>query len=444
MMRRWFFAFLAAAAGCGPVDARTPYRSPAYVLGQSRIKAAVHQFEGHEAAFLAGWSRVEIDVPDGAPLAGYRRGDGAHEGVRDPVCVRAFSISHEGGAPLLFLVADLIAVDRGLADEVRRRLRDEVPPDRVRFSASHTHSSLGGYVSHFLFELTTGEFYAPAFEAVVDAHVDAARLALAEMAPARIGSAEARAPGLCANRVRTGAPVDDALLVLYFEHLEAGGRAALVNHACHPVIFREEHRQISADYPGELAARFERRALDVLGLAAGAVGNAEPRVATLEAMAEGLTEPLFEALSEARANARPSGLLIATQVELPLPRLSVQLLPGLVLWSPVAQAALRPRFSFELSVVGEAALLGLPVELAGHLGRAWRQRTAKQGFRLFLLALGGDYLGYVNARETFGLEVAERGPGYDNELVTLGLLGPSGAELVLGLGDTLLSGLPRR
>ena len=327
---------------------------------------------------------------------------------------------------------------------VRARLAGLIPSDRVRFSASHTHSSLGGFVSHFFFEFTTGSYLESAFEAVVNAHVEAAKRALTAMAPARIGSAEARAPGACTNRVQPGGSIDDSLLVLHFESLETNTRAALVSHGCHPVVLRERHRQISADYPGELAARFERRDFEVLALAAGGVGNAEPTQGSLEGMAGKVSGPLASALSRARTSAKTSGLLLVSRTELPVPRLSVQILPGIALWPPLSEAALGPRFSFELAVIGDAALFGLPVELAGSLTRAWRARVADRGFRLFLLAFGGDYLGYVNARETFELASELRGPGYHNELVTLGLLGPSGAEFVLGLGDQWLEGLPPR
>lgn len=431
-------ALLLLAAGCGPVDARPPHRSPSYLEGKARIARLAEPVREDRGPYLAGWARVRLRAPEGAPVAGYRRGEHAHEGERDPIHVRAFAIGVRGGTPVVLFSADLLAAERAYVEAVRERLRGLLPAERLRFSVTHTHSSLGGYVSRLPFELTTGRFHPGAFEAVVEAHVEAARLALSDMAPARVGHAEARAPGVCANRVEPGAPVDEVLSVLHFEHLEGGRRAALLSHGCHAVVWRAEHRQLSADYPGALAARLEGRVLDVLGFAAGAAGNADPALPTVEAMAEALSEPLHEALSAARSRARGEGRLLVAQIELPTPRLQVQLASGLAVWSPLAEALLEPRFSLELTVIDEAALLGLPLELAGRLGAAWRARAARRRLRLFFLAFNGDYLGYVNARETFALPEHERGPGYHNELVTLSFLGPAGAEALLGLGEAWL------
>lgn len=427
-----------AFAACGPVDPRPPHRTPAYLEGQARIQRLAPRLRQEHGPYQAGWARVRIPAPAGAPVAGYRRGDHAHEGERDPLHVRAFAIAVEGGLPVVFLTADLIAAERGYTEAVRDRLEAELPRERLRFSATHTHSGLGGYVARFPFELTTGAFHAAAFDAVVEAHVEATRLALHHMAPARVGHAEALAPGVCKNRVEPGAPVDEVLSVLHLEHTEGGARAALLSHGCHAVVWRADHRQLSSDFPGALSARLEGRALDVLGFVAGGVGNAEPALPSVEAMAEALIEPLQSALAVARARARPSGRLMTTQVELPTPRLQVQLLSGLALWSPLSEAVLAPRFSIELTVIDEVALLGLPVELAGHLAAGWREHAARRGLQLVFLGFNGDYLGYVNARETFELPKERRGPGYHNELVTLSFLGPPGAELVLGWGEALL------
>lgn len=427
-----------AFAGCGPVDPRPPHRTPAYLKGRARIERLAPRLVQEDGPYRAGWARVRIRAPEGAPVAGYRRGDRPHEGERDPLYVRAFAIAVEGGLPVVFLTADLIAAERGYTEVVRDRLEAELPRERLRFSATHTHSGLGGYVARFPFELTTGPFQAETFDAVVEAHVEAAHLALHHMAPARVGHAEASAPGVCKNRVESGARVDEVLSVLHLEHAEGGARAALLSHGCHAVVWRADHHQLSADFPGAIAARLEGRALDVLGFVAGGVGNAEPALPTVEAMAEALIEPLQSALAAARAGARPSGRFMTTQVELPTPRLQVQLLSGLALWSPLSEAVLAPRFSLELTVIDEAALFGLPVELAGHLAAAWREHAARRGLRLVFLGFNGDYLGYVNARETFDLPTERRGPGYHNELVTLSFLGPAGAELVLGWGEALL------
>lgn len=437
----WALVF---AVACGPVDPRPPHRSPAWLEGRARIERAAPEVHEVRGAYRAGWARVRLYAPAGAPVAGYRRGAAAHEGELDPLYVRAFAVAVEGAPPVVLFTADLLAAERGYTEAVRHRLQAARPGVRLRFSASHTHSGLGGYVARFPFELTTGPFRPEAFGAVVAAHVEAAQLALDHLAPARVGAAEARAPGVCKNRVELGAPVDEVLTVLYLEHRAGGGRAALLSHGCHAVVRPREARQLSADFPGELAGRFEGRALDVLGFAAGGVGNAEPALETVEAAADALSEPLAAALEVARAGARDEGTLLAAEIELPAPRLQVQLTPGWAVWSPLAQAALSPRLTLELTVIGETALLGLPVELAGHLAAAWRARSARRGLRLGFLGFNGDYLGYVNARETFALKEERRGPGYVNELVTLSFLGPGGAELVLGLGELWLERVTSR
>ena len=114
-----------ANLGCA-VDRRPPFAQPAYVEAIRRLEGGPGPRVG-AGAFRAGWARVEIEVPTGAPLAGYgERGGAAHLGVRDPVYVRALAVG-AGEVRVVLLASDLLLLDAETSQEIRDALAPLFP-----------------------------------------------------------------------------------------------------------------------------------------------------------------------------------------------------------------------------------------------------------------------------------------------------------------------------
>lgn len=435
---------------CAPLDRRPLVSTPAYGESFRAIDHAAALAPASTGRYRAGWAKVELAVPPGAPLAGYGEREGAPStGVRDPVYVRAFAIdagdpAKRAGSAVVIFTADLLLSPPNVAAEVRARLRGELDPSRLFFTASHTHSGPGGLIPGLIWELVFGPYDPRAFEAAVSAHVRAAREALEDMAPARVGAAEVRVPGLIANRVERGGPTDDHLFVLSLSQAE-GRRAALWSFGCHAVTLPASNTRVSADYPGEIAAKVEGSGLEVLGFAAGGVGSSNPRHER-PADTSWLTGPLLDALRRgldaAERGARDAGSIASAQLVIDAPPPRYRVGADTMLWPVLTQAIVdTSRAPLGAVALGDVVLVHQPGELSGELTRAARAAARDRGIRLAMFPFNGGYAGYVVPRRVYDLPDARGEELLHYETRTMAFFGPYGADLFMSLSLELAQGV---
>ena len=222
----------------------------------------------------AGFSRVDITPILGIGLSGYYV-PRVSDGVLDPLEANAL-VLRGGDTTLAFIAVD----NCGLAatavyDSCRTRVAEALGTreDCVLISATHTHTS---------------PFWGEGDDPVVVEYTrwleqrlaDAARLAAADLRPARMGSGVGHAPDVAFVRrfrmkdgsIRTNpgvdnpdilepiGDVDDRVNVLRFER-EGAGDIVLVNFGNHPDVVGG--CKLSADWPGFLRRRVEKALDDV-------------------------------------------------------------------------------------------------------------------------------------------------------------------------------------
>ena len=425
-----------AQLGCA-VDRRPPFAAPEYVEAIHRLQTGPGPRVG-AGPFLAGWAKVEIEVPAGTPLAGYGERDGApHLGVRDPVYARALAIG-AGQARVVLLASDLLLLDDRTTLEIREALAPLVSEEALLFTASHTHSGPGAYAEGLIWELVFGAYAEESRRAVVRAHVAAVEGALLQQGPAKIGVSEIEGPdALIANRVERGGPVDGVLYVLSVERQD-GRRAAWWSYGCHPVTLPASNLLLSADYPGQIAAQFEGRRLEFLAFSAGGVGSSNPAREQDDTgwLIEPLGRLLERGLDRARATAKSEGRVAFFSRRVPLPTVNYRIGEGFGLFGPLVQALTRLPKTLALRAVAidQAVILQLPAELSGNLSRGARASARRAGLKLAITPFNGSYVGYVVPRRVYDLPEAERAElhGYETQVMTF--FGPYGGDLMINYG----------
>lgn len=427
---------IGALVGCA-VDRRAPFAQPEYVEAIRRIEGGPGPRVG-AGAFRAGWAKVEIQVPAGAPLAGYgERGGAAHLGVRDPVYVRALAIG-AGEARVVLLASDLLLLDAETSQEIRDTLAPLLPREALMFSASHTHSGPGAYAQGLIWELVFGAYAEESRRAVVQAHVSAVEQALLDQGPATVGASEIAGPAsLIANRVERGGPVDEVLYVLSVER-EGGRRAAWWSYGCHAVTLPASNLLLSADYPGQIAAQFEGRGLELLAFSAGGVGSSNPAREQEDTrwLVDPLSRRLERGLEQARAQAKREGRVAVLSRTVPLPPVNYRIGEGLRLFAPLVQALTRLPRVLELRAVAidQAVILQLPAELSGNLSRGARASARRAGLKLAITPFNGTYVGYLVPRRVYDLPEIERGELHAYETQVMTFFGPYGGDLMINYG----------
>lgn len=223
----------------------------------------------------AGFARVNITPPLGTPLLGYFNVvERLAETIMDQLEVNALAVS-DGKNKVVMLSADLTSIKQ-CVDEYRQRIASEVdlPVESIMLSVTHTHSAPMTFKSSENDHRIRGSKY---IDFLVSRFCDAAKLALADLKPAKMGWAVGHAPNVSFNRrylmkngcVRTNPdgyendivrPVnvaDDRVNVLRFLR-EGGKEIALVNFGNHPCTLLDDNK-VSADYP-----RFVRETVEAV------------------------------------------------------------------------------------------------------------------------------------------------------------------------------------
>jgi hypothetical protein len=236
--------------------------------------------------------------------------------------------------------------------------------------------------------------------------------------------ASATVAGASANRRRLHGPVDPELSLLRFAR-DSGSPIDVVSFGAHPVIGSErENGTISADFPGELCARLERRGVSPLFFQ-GAVGGLSPLFPEFPmkldehlALVGDVLERGYERAERSLEPLAPAGLE-ARRLPVALDAIRCKMLPPHGPWFAAGEAALAPLRGFierlgrdgrtsepearlHLLRLGEAALLGTPCDLGVQVALALKRVLRDAGVRLPLVgSQAGGYVGYVHLPDDY-------------------------------------------
>ncbi len=220
--------------------------------------------------FLIGTGKADITGPlVDVPFSGYVRPTHIASGVHTRLGARAFIIGElEGDRRLAFVSADLLntshEVRLSVVDNLRAKYGELYSLDNVVLSATHTHSSPGGY-SH------DGAFREAYFEAVVRGITQALEAAHEDLRPGRIliGQSEVEGAGVNRSRVaylqnpesersRYGDDTDRTMTLLKLQR-DDGVLGVLSWFAVHPTTLTFNNPLVSADHKGFAALEMEAR-----------------------------------------------------------------------------------------------------------------------------------------------------------------------------------------
>jgi neutral/alkaline ceramidase-like enzyme len=376
-------------------------------------------------AINAGASSLEIQLPAGAPLAGYggfpRRawipdvlGRLPHAfwftpstGVHDPLRVRALAFG-SAGLRILWLSVDLVGVDPAMVAEVRARLAGSSgAPATVIVSASHTHSGPGAYADSAFWGFLAADRESPAVrKAILDGMERAARVAERRQVPARLAWGKTTVTGLASSRL--GLPLDPELGLLKVMSGDGRPLALVWNYAIHGTALGRENSLLSGDLMAEASARLERETGGPVLFVNGAAGDVSPRQRGWSGVEQGGAALAAGALAAWRS--LPPGhdlrLQVAhSEVSLPDPALSLRNCAGG--WVPRAvrvglAGALPTTARLTAMRIGGTAWVTIPGELQTRLGLDIKT-AGRRGFNeTFVAGYSNDYLGYFLTPQDYG------------------------------------------
>jgi hypothetical protein len=193
---------------------------------------------------IAGTSAVVLETPIGVEMMGYAARAGTALSLHDPLHARALYLASD--SDLLLIECELCLLAPSQAGEIRDRIaaKTGISRERILVGCIHTHSGPDTGLGALLGGSAPPDHVAPLLEAAVEAGVRAR----AEAAAARlgVGCAEAR---IGRNRRCPDGPLDTDVLVIRVDRADGSPLSVLYVHGCHPTALGHDNLAYSADWP---------------------------------------------------------------------------------------------------------------------------------------------------------------------------------------------------
>ncbi|WP_299759342.1 neutral/alkaline non-lysosomal ceramidase N-terminal domain-containing protein [uncultured Pontibacter sp.] len=415
-----FFLLLITACVVRPLD-RTPYQESAYYQETISSQSASPATVTHGDTVQVGWAKINITPPVGTPLAGYGKRMGmTYEQVHDSAWVRTFAFSN-GKAEAYYVALDLLIVPM----EVLQKLEQAYPqlglkPEQVYLTATHSHTSFGGWGKKLGVKFMSGKYDAELVERLTQQIVQSIELARQNLQPTKVGFGSTSAASLVKNRLLKNPDNpyykerlenrDTALRFVKFER-EDGTTAILSVFSAHPTILPSDDPTLSRDYPGVLVDELEER-VGFTSFSAGAVGSHSTvylKGDTHEST-KAVGERLAKLLREELLNVKTGYIntLGYGRVPFQLPEPSWRISKGLRL-APVLFNSIfgdHPAHITSLQL-GNIVFLGAPADYSGEFVAQIAQQAQAQGQHAIVTSFNGGYIGYITPDKYYNLQEYE-------------------------------------
>jgi hypothetical protein len=438
---------LALVLGLDTVDYQPFIKSSYYAETAARLAALPSTNVLRHGDLRAGFGRAQLTPTLNAtehdplrgqfrsvPLAGYGAREGRPAtGVHDDLWVKAAAFEVAGHIGVM-VGADALIVPREVAESAAAQLRSNpgLQREQIYLSASHTHSSIGGWGEGAVAEAFAGPFQPGVREWFADRIVVAVRQAVADLKPASIGSGSFTAEAWIRNRLvgRLG-QVDPEFSFLLVRQ-EEGVVGVIGSFSAHATVLSSDMMEFSADYPGAWQRAVEQSTGGCAVYLAGAVGSHSPvpgsgerGTAAVERMGQALARALLEQVPSIQLTNRIPFATLGLNVS--LPPLHARLSDGLRLRPWIAGRLLPVHSDTHLQAfrLDDAVWISTPCDFSGELAIGVKEALQARGRRGQVTSFNGDYIGYIIPARYYHLD------GYEPRLMSF--FGPNAADYLVEL-----------
>ncbi len=359
--------------------------------------------------WLGGWATVNVTPAQPAELVGYSP-RGPYTFVQDSSHVKALTLSN-GKSSIAWLNYELLIVHPQLADQVRAGVQKAgISVDQLIFTATHTHSGMGGYMPGLVGSLAFGGYDEEVIEQLVTGSVRALQTALASQDTVTLSYKKTSVPDLVSNRFVKGGAIDPFVRQVLFQRKD-GQKATFLTYSAHATALSSKFMGLSGDYPAFLTQHLEEEEVDFALFAAGTVGSHRP-------MAEGNTPELVGAYAQAisekisadtsKIALQGESLLRSSKVAIQLgePQLRVTTNLRIRPWLFRSLLGEVPAY-LDITQVGNILFISSSGELSGIFYEAWDALAKEKGLELVVTVFNGSYIGYITPDELYDAQFHE-------------------------------------
>ena len=386
-----------------PLD-RSPLESSEYYLKtiQSLENTKLNdEYTKDKDTIRVGWSKASLIPNYLTSLAGYGARKGVnHEGINDSIWVRAV-VFDNGINKSVYVSMDLLIVPPNLN---RKKLLEgtDFKEDEIYFTASHTHSSIGGYLEGIAGEIFGGKFDKRNLDFITEKTREAIISAHESISKAKIGYAPIFASDFITNRlIGDSLGTYDPYIRLIKIKKDNGQNAAIFSYSAHATCHSHNQRKISGDYPGKLISMLEdTRDIDFAVYGAGAVGSMRPRTfkndgdSKVRELSSGLFDrilPVFRSIG-----VKYEYKIKSEKYDIELREQSFKLNSYFIVrpWLFKFLVGDSPKYISSLRL-GNLIMIGTPSDFSGELIAPIEKSISNKELNLIINSFNGGYIGYI-------------------------------------------------
>lgn len=359
--------------------------------------------------WLAGWSSLNVTPNTPAKLLGYKP-RGKYQFVQDSSFVKSLVIGN-GNSTVAFVNYELMIVHPFLQEKINTAIKKEnLPLDYVYFTATHTHSGMGGYIPGLVSKLALGGIDKTIVSLLTDKTIEGLKKALSVKDTVEIFFQKSRADTLVANRLIKEDPVDPYIRQIIFEK-KNGMKGSFMTFSAHPTILNSKFMGLSGDYPHYLTKMMEDSGYEFSLFAAGTVGSHRPVTngkAPEDVMDYAKALHLnLEGNIEKTTIINQSNISMA-QLPLNLRKAHFRVREKTRVRPWIFNALLgdtNPHF--DIIQIGNVLMISSSGEISGVFMADWEAFAKDRGLELIITCFNGGYIGYITPDEYYNYPLYE-------------------------------------
>lgn len=374
----------------------TPYKEKDYYQKTMAHLDSLPVNGSDQDFLLGGWAKANMTPDTAVPLVAYRP-RGNYEFVQDSSFVKALVLGN-ADFKVAFLNYELLIVHPKLAETLQEHISDQaIPVDHVYFTATHTHSGMGGTIPGPVGNLALGGWNQDLVDLISESTVEVLLGALSQMDTVQLEYNRRNAEDYVSNRLVASDPVDPYIRQLTVRN-QSGESASLVTFSAHATCLSSRFMGLSGDYPFYFSEKLEARH-NLVVFAAGAVGSHRPQIQgndieSVKAFATELDSMVTHNPEKPRTLMGKGIFAAKLPLKLREPHFRIsndwRIRPWLFDWAIGDYPAY-----FDLVKIGNTLFISSSGEVSGVFYESWEKQAAELGMNLFITTFNGGYIGYI-------------------------------------------------
>lgn len=407
---------LVIAAACATLTSvdHTPYQQTAYHANMMQEINGLQPTPDEGDTIKAGWAKVNLSPPFPTPMAISVKRDGKpYEMIEDSIWVRAF-VFDNGKDKLAWVTADLLIIP----PEVMKRLPQDLAKvgfdlDQVYLTATHTHSSIGGWQPGYIGHIFAGDYDTAVVNHISARIAETIGKAAGDLDKAQIGFKAIDSKWLVKNRLVGDKGTKDPWLRVVKVQRDDGRMGLMMSFSAHATCIAEDFMRVHRDYPGMVVDYLEKlNSIDMAAFSAGAVGSMGPVFDHLGHWMQ-MEQTASDLINNVQQNV--SRIPLSYQTKLRLVRMPLLLRDPS--YRVAADVRVRPWLFYKLMgqydidvaflQVGNIVFAGMPCDFSGELVAPLDSTAQADNLHLIVNSFNGGYIGYITADQWYNLDAYE-------------------------------------